>query len=247
MGVPYLPSPFAVFSISLPLPLSFPQVYLENLWSTAIAYCSRPTAATARKKWGYGTHHSKKWGYACPRTALKWRLWSGWGLTTSRHDWPPLKTNKISWGSHVNPLKDTTANYGQNSVSQISKCFSFWGTSSSNPLPWAFVLDFQVLSPDPAFDTLSNNFSNPALDKMFHNLSAAVKCIKLQQYNKLSELPQNWKLLDIYCLAASKPDNSSFLCVPCPVAPCNCNKWWLSGTELRPRGESQIMSGVLWF
>jgi len=31
-----------------------------------IPHCSRPTAVTARKKWGYGTPHSKKWGVRVP-------------------------------------------------------------------------------------------------------------------------------------------------------------------------------------
>ena len=51
---------------------------------------------------------------------------------------PPLKTKNK--GSHVNPQGQTTAHDGQNSVSQMSKFFSFWGTLSMDPY-WGFARD----------------------------------------------------------------------------------------------------------
>jgi len=55
-----------------------------------------------------------------------------------RHDWPHRRQNS-QLKHHVWTPKDIImANYGQNSVSQMSKCFSLWGTSSPKPLPELF-------------------------------------------------------------------------------------------------------------
>jgi len=61
--------------------------------------------------------------------------------------WRPKKS-----GVTCDP-KDILAHYGQNSVSQMSQCFSFSGNSSPRPppgaLPWTPLWDFQVPSPNP--------------------------------------------------------------------------------------------------
>ena len=125
--------------------------------------------------------------YAIKATCDRIRQWTqGWfvrglgSLTHRRHGWPPLK-NKIQLGrgSHVNPQEHTTANYGQNgvTVSQMSKCFSFWGLHPPEPLLWHGLhptQDFWVTSL-PLPSTLRKNFSNPALSEVNQKSRKSVK------------------------------------------------------------------------
>ena len=84
-------------------------------------------------------------------------------------DWPHWKPKNQLRGSHVNPQGHTSANYGQYSVSEMSECFSFWGTSFSQTIYCSFALDPahsglpRSISRSLPSTPPSENVSNPAL------------------------------------------------------------------------------------
>ena len=135
--------------------------YVTSTVSTA-RHWGRPTSSRCRHSSAYWTQWSG------PQQGWIWQ--EGWGFnplsSPRRRGWSPRKTKKSDRG-HMWPCdpRDTTANYGQNSVrvSRMSKCLSFWGTSSPDhteacPGPHSGTSEFCPQT--PTFDLTAKIFKS---------------------------------------------------------------------------------------